>query len=81
MSAYIPHLLTRLLTESECDELRDEFLTRANLAVSPAHRVTWTEAAELLDQRRTESLATRFNQTPSARRKSLGYRTRSATAH
>lgn len=73
MSARIPHLLTRLLTESECDSLRAEMTARATVCAGPARRA-WSAAARLLEQHRDASLQRRSRQTPSARRKSLGYR-------
>lgn len=73
MSARIPHLLTRLLTESEVDALRDEMLAKANVTAGPACRA-WIAAVELLDMHRRASLARRSKQSPSARRKSLSYR-------
>ena len=74
MSARIPHLLTRLLTESECDALREEMLARANSTKSRTASLAWIEAADLLRLRQIESLDRRTSQTPSARRKSLSYR-------
>lgn len=74
MSARIPHLLTRLMTESELDALRDEMAARAVAAHSKAAGEDWLEAIFLLVEHRAKSLARRANQTPSARRKALSYR-------
>ncbi len=75
MSAnHIPHLLTRLMTESELDTLRDEMAARSVAADSKAACDAWIDALSLLFKHRAASLARRSNQTPSARRKSLGYR-------
>ena len=74
MSAnHIPHLLTRLLTESEVEAYRTELLNRAGRATGDAC-MAWLDAAVLLDKHVQASLARRTKQTPSARRKSLGYR-------
>lgn len=75
MSARIPHLLTRLMTESELDALRDEMAARAVATDSKAAADAWLEALYLLSEHRAVSLARRKRQTPSARRKSLSYRT------
>jgi len=81
MSQRIPHLLTSLLTESECDALIMEMGSRAIAAGGRSFSV-WMEAVNLINQHRAASLARRMNQTPSARRKSLGYRPAlSSTSH
>jgi hypothetical protein len=74
MSARIPHLLTRLMTESELDALRDEMAARAVATDSKAAAEAWLDALSLLFKHRAVSFARRSNQTPSARRKSLSYR-------
>jgi hypothetical protein len=75
MSARVPHLLTRLKTESELDALNKELQDRAVQSSDDAVFRTWMDAAILIEKHRNSSLARRSNQTPSARRKSLGYRT------
>ena len=73
MSARIPHLLTRLLSASECDDLLREYVNRSREAIgTPAERI-WMDAAILLSEHREASLQARTNHTPSARRKSLSY--------
>lgn len=80
MSAnHIPHLLTRLMTEAELDALHNEMLDRAAALTGPAC-MAWLDAAYLLDQHRSRSFQRRAKQTPSARRKSLGYRPQLTTA-
>ena len=73
MSARIPHLLTRLLSDSDCEALRAEMLARAVQHTGLACQA-WLDAALLLDAHRTASFLRRSEQTPSARRKSLGLR-------
>jgi hypothetical protein len=74
MSARIPHLLTRLMTEAELDALRDEMAARAVAADSKAAGDTWLDAIFLLIEHRAASFHRRSRQTPSARRRSLSYR-------
>lgn len=81
MSARIPHLLTRLMTESELDALRDEMCALAVGAETQAARDTWIDALSLLLKHRAASLVRRTKQTPSARRKSLGYRPTTLSEH
>lgn len=81
MSARIPHLLTPLMTASELDALRDEMAARAIAAQNKAAGDAWLDALFLLVQHRAKSLARRKNQTPSARRKSLGYRNTPVTSN
>lgn len=78
MSARIPHLLTRLLTEAELDALNKEMQLRAVQSSDAAAFQTWMDAALLIEKHRSASLAGRLKQTPSARRKSLSYRPASA---
>jgi len=73
MSARIPHLLTRLLSSAECDTFRDEMLAKAAKHTGSA-RKAWMEAATLFETHRNAAFFCRHNQTPSARRKSLGVR-------
>lgn len=81
MSARIPHLLTRLLTESELDALNKELQARAVQSSDDAVFRTWMDAAILIEKHRNESFARRVKQTPSARRKSLSYLPQLSTAH
>ena len=74
MSARIPHLLTRLLTESDLDALNKEIQSLAVQSSDDAVFRTWMDAAILIEKHRNASLDRRSRQTPSARRKSLGYR-------
>jgi hypothetical protein len=80
-SNHIPHLLTRLMTESELDALRDEMAARAIATDSRAAAEAWLEALYLLSEHRAVSLARRRHQSPSTRRKSLSYRPQLSTAH
>ena len=73
MSARIPHLLTRLLTSDELDSLKAEMLTESHHTTGPAS-LAWLDAALLVDKHRDASVQRRTDQTPSARRKSLGLR-------
>ena len=73
MSAYIPHLLTHLLSSAELDALRTEMLERAGNLTGPRCEA-WMDAVMLLDKHRSASFQRRSAQTPSARRKSLGLR-------
>lgn len=73
MSARIPHLLTHLLSDGDCEALRTEMLDRAGEHSGPACKA-WMDAVMLLDKHRSESFQRRSAQTPSARRKSLGLR-------
>jgi hypothetical protein len=74
MSAnHIPHLLTHLLTEAELDTLRTAFLDRAAESTGAACKA-WMDAVMLIDEHRSRSFQRRAAQTPSGRRKSLGYR-------
>lgn len=74
MSARIPHLLTRLLSSDDLDDLKAEFLRQAELAGNGPATLAWMDAAILLEKTRNESYARRSKLTPSARRKSLGLR-------
>ena len=74
MSARIPHLLTRLMTESELDTLHSEMAARAVAAESKDASDAWLDAISLLGKCRAASLFRRKKSTPSARRKSLSYR-------
>ena len=74
MAARIPHLLTRLLSSDELDALKGEFLRQAESAGNGPATLAWMDAAILLEKTRNESLQHRSQQTPSARRKSLGRR-------
>lgn len=80
MSARIPHLLTRLLTESEVEALRTEMLDIAGKTTGPACNA-WLDAVILLDKHVSASFKRRCCQSPSARRKSLSYRPELSTAH
>lgn len=73
MSARIPHLLTRLLGSAELDALKSEMLRQAELNTGAA-TLAWMDAVTLLESHRDTSALRRANQTPSARRKSLGLR-------
>lgn len=74
MSARIPHLLTRLLASDELDALESAMLDRANDALGTPDCTTWCDAVQMIRNCRDASLDRRSNQTPSARRKSLGLR-------
>ncbi len=74
MSARIPHLLTRLLSSSELDALENEMLDKAAASIGKPACVVWAQAVELIRTHRNACLFARTNQTPSARRKSLGVR-------
>ena len=71
MSARIPHLLTRLMSSAELDQLEAEMSAIAE--GSPAH-ATWHHAIEIIRAHRDASVQRRRCQTPSARRKSLDSR-------
>ena len=74
MSARIPHLLTRLLSAAELDRLEAEMLDKAKDAIGTPACATWHDAIDLIRAHRDASYQRRAKQTPSARRKSLGYR-------
>lgn len=74
MSARIPHMLTRLMSESELDALNKEMQALAVKSSNDDVFRTWMDAAILVEKHRNASFERRANQTPSARRKSLSYR-------
>lgn len=71
-SNHIPHLLTRLLSSAELDVLKSEMLRQASLNTGAA-TIAWMDAVTLLESHRDSSAMRRAKQTPSARRKSLGF--------
>jgi hypothetical protein len=73
MSARIPHLLTHLLSSAELDKLETDMLDKAKAAIGTPACATWHDAIDLIRAHRSASFQRRAKQTPSARRKSLGY--------
>ena len=74
MSAYIPHLLTHLLSAAELDAVEEQFRAKSAAASHVVEELTWLAAVDLLAAARREAFMRRADQTPSARRKSLGLR-------
>lgn len=70
---HIPHLLTHLLSEHDVETLRTAMLDRAGQLTGPACEA-WMDAVIMMDKHVSASFQRRSKQTPSARRKSLGYR-------
>jgi len=73
MSARIPYLLTHFLTSADLDALEAAMLDKAADAIGTPACTTWHDAVDLIREHRSASFHRRAAQTPSARRKSLGF--------